>query len=270
MEGKAMVLVIDDEPDLVEMIAYQFRSKNYTVETAFDGVEGLEKLKTISPQLIILDLNMPRMSGFEFYQNICGANGKPSHPVLILTARANTEDMFRDLDIDGFMAKPFEIDNLIKEAETIIQKHARVELVPVREQKKILHTIYVVDNDLQALDASSLALLKAGYRVAAFKTAAEALQGMFEAPPDLALVKLGLADIPGDVVVQRALRMAKTSVVKFILFEPHDSRHIKEVRERFAEKTGVIEVAAYDRPEDLVGIAETGLKGLPSEEEEGV
>ena len=83
---KKLILAIDDEPDLLEMEKFQFEAKGYKVETANDGLEGLEKLKTIKPDLIILDLNMPRMGGVEFYQKICDEKNMPRYPVLILTA----------------------------------------------------------------------------------------------------------------------------------------------------------------------------------------
>jgi DNA-binding response OmpR family regulator len=264
MDNKPLVLLIDDEPDLVEMMAYQFRARNYLVETASNGLEGLERLKTITPQLIVLDLNMPKMGGFEFYQRICGADGKPAYPVLVLTARANTEQMFRDFDIDGFMAKPFEIEDLIKEADAIMKKHARP-TAAVKEAKKGLYTVYIADNDEEALYAASTAFLKEGYRVAAFKTATSALEGLFAAPPEFALIKLGLPDIAGDIAAQRAGRMAKTSHVKFILFEPRDSRHHKAVRDGLANKTGIFELIEYEKPSELVDAIEQALRGMKVE-----
>ena len=68
---------------------------------------------------------MPRMGGIEFYSKICGTNGKPQYPVLVLTARANIKGLFQDLQIDGFMIKPFEIDQLVQEASLIIKKRSQ-------------------------------------------------------------------------------------------------------------------------------------------------
>lgn len=120
--ARRKILIIDDEADLTQMIGFQFTSKGFEVQTAGDGVEGLEKLKKFRPDLIILDMNMPRMGGIEFYSKICGPDGKPMYPVLVLTARANVQGLFKDLEIDGFMIKPFEIDQLITEVELIIKK----------------------------------------------------------------------------------------------------------------------------------------------------
>jgi len=122
MKGKKIILLIDDEEDLRDTVAYQFRAKGFDVVIAVDGVDGLEKLKTFNPDLIILDLNMPRMNGLEFYEHIKGEEAKPKYPVLVLTARTNMGELSIPIDADGFMTKPFELDKLIKEADTIIKK----------------------------------------------------------------------------------------------------------------------------------------------------
>ncbi len=121
-EEKKQILVIDDEADLVEMLKFQLESKGYYVVTASDGQQGLEKLKDIKPDLIILDINMPKMGGLEFYNKISTSHGRAKYPVLVLTARANLAKMFKDIQVDGFMPKPFEINDLIDEVERIILK----------------------------------------------------------------------------------------------------------------------------------------------------
>ena len=268
MEKKPTVLIIDDEQDLRDMMAFQFKSRGFNAETAANGVEGLEKLPIVNPALIILDLNMPKMGGIEFYQRIVGANGQPSHPVLVLTARANTEQLFRDLNVDGFITKPFEIDTVIKEAETIIKKHSR--LAPAKKgDAGGVRTVYVADSDQAALDATSVALLNAGYRVATAKTGVTMLELLTAEPPTLALVKLGLPDISGDLVVLRARRMAKTSDIKFVLFEPRDSRHLRSVREKIGDKSGVMELVEYETASDLLRAVDSGIRKGEVENEEG-
>jgi len=119
---KKSVLVIDDEVDLVEMVKFQLEVKGYEVSVAFNGKDALKKLEGFTPDLIILDINMPEMGGVEFYNKISTAYGRPRIPVLILTARANLQKIFEDIDVDGFMPKPFEIEELISEVDRIINK----------------------------------------------------------------------------------------------------------------------------------------------------
>ncbi len=119
MGVRKTILLIDDEVDLVDLVKFQLVAKGYNVVTANDGLEGLERLKIVKPDLIILDMNMPRMGGLEFYGKISTDRGKSKYPVLVLTARANLEKTFKDIAVDGFMSKPFEIDQLILEVERI-------------------------------------------------------------------------------------------------------------------------------------------------------
>jgi len=121
MSPQNTVLVIDDELDLRELVKITLKIKGYHVETAGNGLEGLEKLATMAQALIILDINMPKMGGLEFYQKIC-VDGKSKYPVMVLTARANMEHLFKGVSVDGYMAKPFEIDDLLKEAAGIIER----------------------------------------------------------------------------------------------------------------------------------------------------
>jgi len=128
MGTKKKILIIDDEVDLTQMIGFQFKSRGFEVQTAGDGVEALEKVYGFKPDLIILDMNMPRMGGVEFYSKICAPNGRPLYPVLVLTARADIQGFLKDMEIDGFMIKPFETDHLVSEAEMIIKKRSRAPL----------------------------------------------------------------------------------------------------------------------------------------------
>lgn len=120
MAGQKTILLIDDEIDLIEMVQFQLQAKGFNVVTANNGQEGLERLQTIQPDLIVLDMNMPKMGGIEFYQKICDSRSKPRYPIFILTARANLEQLFKDFEIKGFMAKPFAIDQLIAKINEIV------------------------------------------------------------------------------------------------------------------------------------------------------
>lgn len=116
------ILLIDDEIDLAEMTAYQLKAKGFKVEVASNGQEGLKKLETFTPHLIILDLNMPVMGGLEFYERIVDENKKPKFPVLILTARAYLDNVLSGLNIEGYITKPFELEDLLKKVRSATEK----------------------------------------------------------------------------------------------------------------------------------------------------
>lgn len=123
---KKNILIIEDEQDVAELYAKLLNAKGFVTQVAFDGVEGLQKLEKFTPDLVLLDINMPKMDGLEFYRKICDENQKPKYPVLILTARGNLEVLFKDFVVDGFIVKPFDGNRLLKEVEVFfIMQHLK-------------------------------------------------------------------------------------------------------------------------------------------------
>ncbi len=124
MKSTKMILLIDDDIDLQQLTKITLKARGYIVETANNGLEGLSKLEIIKPDLIILDMNMPKLGGLGFYQKICNGHDRPLYPVLVLTARTNLEQLLLQMNIDGFIAKPFEIDELLSKVDAIIKKRS--------------------------------------------------------------------------------------------------------------------------------------------------
>ena len=119
-----IILVIDDEPDLREMIQYQLQKSGFEVHTAINGADALKKLKTIKPHLIILDMNMPEMGGKEFFKKICDKNDTPQYPILVLTAAVSIESLFQDFNVNGYVAKPFTIEELMRAVKVILDSES--------------------------------------------------------------------------------------------------------------------------------------------------
>ena len=118
------ILVVDDESDLVVMISKALRYKGYEVITANDGQEGLDKAKTQKPDLIILDLMLPRINGYK----VCGLLKKDTRyakiPIILFTARANAEDieLGKKIGADAYITKPYERDALLSKIEELIKE----------------------------------------------------------------------------------------------------------------------------------------------------
>jgi CheY-like chemotaxis protein len=122
MSKAARILVIDDEPKNIKLLEACLGPAGYQVFSELNSVHALAKLKDIAPDLIILDLNMPRLGGLGFYQKICNGLDHPPYPVLVLTARANMEQLLKQMNVDGFMSKPIDIDKLLIEVKAILAK----------------------------------------------------------------------------------------------------------------------------------------------------
>ncbi len=117
------VLVVDDEPDNVDVTAEVLTFLGVKVQTAANGEEGLEVLKSFAPDLILLDLSMPKMDGWVMRHQI-KANPLTAHiPILALSAHAMTGDKQRALDagFDGYLTKPIYIASLIDDIRAELQ-----------------------------------------------------------------------------------------------------------------------------------------------------
>lgn len=258
MEKEKIVLIIDDEEDLRDTVEYKFKAGGFKVFTAVDGLDGLEKLKTVRPDLIILDMNMPRMNGLEFYQKIKGADERPKHPVLVLTARANMEQLFKDLDVDGFMAKPFELDELFKEAETIIKKYSGSIQREKGSDEIRARRVCIVENDMGIFNKMALAFLESGYIVNSAHSGASAIKRITMDVPDVVVISLGLNDISGDIVIGKLHRLESAKNIKFILYTdkiPDSDKTI--ITQRISEKEGINKLVESTDPEDLINSADS-------------
>ena len=127
VEGKReKILIVDDERDLVEMLAYNLRKKEYQILTAYNGFEAWEKIESEKPDLLILDLMMPDLDGWELCRLIRRNDQEEIRGIgiLMLTARAMPEDRVYGLEIgaDDYLTKPFSLHELILRVEKIIKK----------------------------------------------------------------------------------------------------------------------------------------------------
>ena len=115
------ILVVDDDMGLRETLQATLESEGYLVTIACDGIDALEKMRTITPALIILDLMMPRMDGYTFTKVLEDRGLRPSIPLLVLTADGRAKQKVREMNFDSFLRKPFEITDLLDEVERLAQ-----------------------------------------------------------------------------------------------------------------------------------------------------
>ncbi|MGH2449643.1 MAG: response regulator [Chloroflexota bacterium] len=114
LEDKGTVLVVDDEADIVEFLTAVLQDEGYATETARDGIEALDKIRTAHPALMILDLMMPQMNGFEVLDSLRSqSSDRPS--VIVLSAKSTHHDILSALErgADDFIPKPFDLEDLL-------------------------------------------------------------------------------------------------------------------------------------------------------------
>jgi phosphate regulon transcriptional regulator PhoB len=123
METKK-ILVVDDEPDLLELVSYNLKKQGFSVSLAPDGENALEKIKKGGYALVILDLMLPGLQGMEVCRMIRRDPRTESLPVLMLTARSDVADKVRGLEngADDYLTKPFSPQELIARVRSILRR----------------------------------------------------------------------------------------------------------------------------------------------------
>jgi two-component system alkaline phosphatase synthesis response regulator PhoP len=130
--GKARILVIDDEPGILNVVTAYLRSEGYDHQTAADGAEGLALVKTFSPDLIILDIMLPGMDGIEVLSQL---RRESNAYVIMLTARAEETDKLVGLSVgaDDYLTKPFSPRELMARVKAALRRYQKP--VKVDERK---------------------------------------------------------------------------------------------------------------------------------------
>ena len=116
------VLVVDDEPNIADVISMALRFQGFTVESVGDGRAALDAVSSFKPDLLVLDVMLPDMEGFEVAKRLSAE--RVQVPIIFLTARDATEDKVRGLTMGGddYVTKPFSLEELVARIRTILRR----------------------------------------------------------------------------------------------------------------------------------------------------
>jgi DNA-binding response OmpR family regulator len=116
------ILVVEDDVELLELLAFNFRKAGFQVGTASDGIEALKKARSLAPDLVVLDAMLPEMDGFAVCETLRRDPATASLPVLMLTALSGSFPRIHGLEsgVNDFMTKPFNIRELLQRIETLL------------------------------------------------------------------------------------------------------------------------------------------------------
>ncbi len=140
------ILVVEDEPDMAELVAFKLKRAGFQTVVSHDGLSGLERAWAEEPDLIILDLMLPGKDGFAVFRDLRRDSRTSQTPVIMLTARAQTEDRIKGLQegADDYLTKPFSPKELILRVQSVLRRSDKVprsstfESGPVRFDKNNL------------------------------------------------------------------------------------------------------------------------------------
>src|SRR3990167_5773715 len=126
--GKGNILVVDDSPLVLDVISKFLSANGFGVLTAGDGIEAIEKAYRELPDLIVLDVMMPRMNGYQTCRLLKSDSETRSIPIIMLTAKDQASDKYWGIQTgaDAYLSKDFEQTMLLKTIETLIQKRQEI------------------------------------------------------------------------------------------------------------------------------------------------
>ncbi len=128
--GKARLLIVEDDPDISNMLRIYFGGQGYDVEAAMRGADALEKARQVMPNLIVLDIMLPDIDGYEVCRGLRTNTSTSQIPVIFLTQKDERSDRLQGLELgaDDYITKPFDIDELRLRVQNAIERSKRESL----------------------------------------------------------------------------------------------------------------------------------------------
>ncbi len=121
--GNRRILIVDDDPDIIETVRYALENDGHEVLVARDGNQGLAMAEREDPDLIILDMMMPKRSGFLVMEKLRRSSGDPHKIIMITANEGNRHKAYAEmLGVDDYMRKPFNMDKLLESVSRLLEE----------------------------------------------------------------------------------------------------------------------------------------------------
>lgn len=187
------ILVVDDEPDIVALVAYHLAKAGFRVSTATNGVDAVDQARNEQPSLIVLDLMLPGMSGFEVLEEIRREQSTGDIAVLMLTARKDEPDRVRgfSLGADDYLTKPFSPAELVLRVKAILRRAGaatgRDEVLKIGDISinRSAHAVKVGEDAVDLTPTEYKLLILLAERRGRVQARAHLLQSVWDAAPDI-------------------------------------------------------------------------------------
>ena len=242
----AKILIVDDEPNLLLVVGDQLRMDGYTVLTATNGDDALQVLRQQTPNLIILDISMPGMTGLALLKKLSDPDGKPHYPILVFTARANMESFFKTTGVAGFLSKDSAPAQLSAEIKRILAKYypsgADTPAVTGKSHKVAL----ILEDDPKLTQRLKVSFTIAGYDTHVLSDSHQLVDTIQTHPPTVILLKFVLSGSRGTVIADQLAGYTRARGIPVILY---DSSGINAAAATFPN---VDKFVASDSPADLL------------------
>lgn len=218
MGSRRRILLVDDDTSLLVTLGDFLRFEGYEVVTANSGEQALERMASFDPDLIVLDMSMPGMGGIGFLRQITASDGSISHPVLVLTARSNMAEFFTNVNVDGFIAKPCNPQDLLMEVSRIIFLRRGEGSEPAAKTRK-RHKIVLGEDDEGVAQRLTVAFVNEGCLVDRVSRGPEVVERSVMERPDVIVVKGILSGMNGDAVMKLLREMPQVRDIPVAIYD---------------------------------------------------
>ena len=193
MGSNDRILIVDDEPDIVALVVYHLAKAGYKVSSASTGTDALALAKRDRPSLIVLDLMLPGMSGFDVLAKLREDDTTAGIAVLMLTARKEEPDRIRGLELgaDDYLTKPFSPQELVLRVGAILRRLASsgeqtdlIQAGPIRIDRSA-HSVTVNSHEVELTPTEFKLLLTLAERKGRVQARAHLLETVWDAAPDI-------------------------------------------------------------------------------------
>jgi two-component system cell cycle response regulator len=224
------VLLIEDNPTNLELMAYLLRAYGYAIQSATNGRQGLELALQIRPDLIVCDLDMPELTGYEVARELRSQEGAGSHlPMIAVTAYAMVGDRDKVLaaGFDAYISKPIQAETFVKQVEAFLSPDKRSKGIPQSHETTVVRSsrsqtdravILIVDDSQINLSLIRGTLEPSGYTVIAVDSVEIAMLEIRRNSFDLILSDLHMPENSGYEFLRRVKTDPNLQCVPFVLF----------------------------------------------------
>ncbi|OGX08696.1 MAG: hypothetical protein A2Z88_11570 [Omnitrophica WOR_2 bacterium GWA2_47_8] len=181
--GHKKILAIDDDQTIRALLGSRLKANFYDVSTAVDGLDGLEKYRSLRPDLIILDIDMPRMDGYTFVGELKNIPEVARPPIIMLTSKDGMQEVFRYEGVNDYIVKPFKMSELLEK----IDKHLAV------DHKKVL----IIDDEAHFVELLQERLKLNGYNIMTALSGKEGLSIIQREDPDVVILDIMMPELNG-------------------------------------------------------------------------
>lgn len=236
------ILIVDDEPDVIQVIEVRLKAAGYEIQTAMNGEDALKKINQKHPDLVILDVVMPQMDGFAAYKQLRTNKDTARIPIIILTARGKMEDTFQVLGVDEFIPKPFDMNRLLAAIERLLK--VSIPAQPVKAEAPVTPAaattsavsaaapaassiLYLLAGHSSDLLNKTIALIKARKgEVVLVQSEAEVISKMATLKPKAIILDLYLGDTSAEDMIRNIRVNPAFKKTPIILYSYIDSKSL--------------------------------------------